>query len=124
MKRETKADRAAWTEYVDGAAVGKKSKYGNVRTGKYASKKEAMIAARLQALASVGVITDLREQVRFVLVEGQGKIRPICYIADFMYVDEDKRTRVIDVKGYTKNQVYRLKKKMMMLLRGIEIEEW
>ncbi len=124
MKRETKADRAAWTEYVDGGAAGKKSKYGNVRTGKYASKKEAMIAARLKALASVGVITDLREQVRFVLVEGQGKIRPICYIADFTFIGDDKQFHVVDVKGYTKNQVYRLKKKMMMLLLGIEIEEW
>lgn len=115
-------NRAAWTAFVEGTEAPKTNKYGAERKGKYASSKEADYAMRLEALHSRGLIQDLREQVSFTLVEGQGKIRPIKYIADFCYFEDGKR-HVVDVKGYTKNQVYRLKRKLMYLLLGIEIEE-
>lgn len=123
MRKETAAERAAWTAHIEGREVEKKNKYGAERSGKYASKKEALIAMRLHALARHNIISELREQVRFVLVEGQGKIRPICYIADFVYVDEEQKRHIVDVKGYSKNQAYRLKRKMMKLLHGLDIEE-
>lgn len=123
MRRESASERDAWTSYVEGVQAARPNKYGAVRTGKYASKKEAEVAANLAALAAAGKIRSLAEQVTFTLVEGNGKIRPIRYVADFTYWEDDV-LHVIDVKGFKKNQVYRLKKKLLILLRGIEIEEW
>lgn len=123
MRRETAAEREAWTAHVEGTAVARENKYGAVRSGKYASKHEAEVAANLAALASCGEITHLREQVSYTLVEGRGKIRPIRYVADFTYIDADLTTHVCDAKGYAKNPVYRLKKKLLLLLHGLTIEE-
>ena len=123
MRLERRGDRAAWTAHIEGSAVPRANKYGNEKVGKYASKHERDVAAALGALAACGDITDLREQVSFTLVAGNGKIRPIKYIADFVYVDAAGKTIVIDAKGYTKNPVYRLKKKLLLLLHGIQIDE-
>jgi hypothetical protein len=57
-----------------------------------------------------------------VLVPGDGKLRPIIYIADFYYTDLDGTPHVVDAKGF-KTQVYRLKKRMAALLLNITIEE-
>ncbi len=122
MRRETTAERAAWTAHVTGEAAAKANKYGAQREGKYASKYEAEVAARLACLERCGIITELREQVSFTLVEGNGKIRPIRYVADFTYIDLDGVMHICDAKGYSKNAVYRLKKKMMALM-GLTIEE-
>ena len=126
MRRESQSERAAWTELIDGknddAPV---NKYGAKRTlfnGKwYASKREADYAARLLPLVERGLITDYKEQERIVLVPGDGKLRPIVYVADFTFVENGKR-RVLDAKG-AKTQVYRLKKRMAALLLGVQIEE-
>lgn len=115
-----KQEREAWTAYFEGRDA-KENKYGNER-GEYASKHEAEEAAKLHALASRGVITDLQEQVRFTLIPGDGKLRPITYIADFCWRENGEQV-VADAKGYTKNPVYRLKKKMLKLLHGIDIRE-
>lgn len=122
VRRETSAERAAWTAAVAGVQAARPNKYGAVRTGKYASKHESDIATHLSILAHCGAISDLREQVSYTLVPGNGKIRPIKYIADFVYV-ADGLTVVADAKGYSKDKVYRLKKKLMALLHGIEIVE-
>jgi hypothetical protein len=121
--RERRGEREAWTAFVEGTTAAKPNKYGAVRSGGYASKHEERVAGDLAALQRTGVIKDLREQVSYTLVEGQGKIRPMRYVADFVYVDKEGITHVCDAKGYTKDKVYRLKKKMMLLLHGIEIEE-
>lgn len=81
----------------------------------YDSKKEARRATVLKRWQDVGLITGLKEQVRFVLQEGYTnnkgkKIRPIEYVADFMYV-QDGRQIVEDCKGM-RTDVYKLKKKM------------
>ena len=119
--RETKAEREAWTRYVDGG-TSKVNKYGAERTGKYASRHEAEAAGKFAALASRGIITALEEQARIILVPGDGKLRPIVYVADFRYVDRDGNTHIVDAKGY-KTQVYRLKKRLAALLLGLTIEE-
>ena len=123
MRRETKAERAAWTALIDGsAAPAAVNKYGNERAGKYASKHEADTAGKLHALAAAGAIHNLEEQKRIVLVPSNGKLRAIVYVADFHYVDKDGKRHVVDAKGF-KTQVYRLKKRMAALLLNVTIEE-
>lgn len=122
MRRESSAERAAWTAHIQGTPAVRANKYGAQRSGKYASKYEEAIAGKLAVLQLVGDITELREQVSYTLVPGNGKIRPIKYIADFVYIEGGK-TVVADAKGFTKDKVYRLKKKLMLLLHGIEIIE-
>lgn len=118
--RERRNIREAWTAYVEGRAP-VENKYGNERSKRYASKYQAEIAAKLWALESRGIITDLREEVPVVLVSGNGKIRPIIYRADFVY-KQDGVKHVVDAKG-CKTPVYRLKRKLAALLLGLEIEE-
>ena len=122
MRRETQAERAAWTEFVDGTKPDKGNKYGARRQGRYASKHEAATAVKYHALEAGKVIRELKEQVRFVLVPGNGKLRPIVYVADFTYLDRDGKLHVVDAKG-CKTPTYRLKKRAAALLLGIEIEE-
>lgn len=96
-----------------------KSKYGAKRVEQdgvvYDSKKEAKRAAILEQWEKYGVITGLRKQVSFELQPGytnnQGqKIRPITYVADFVYTREGKLI-VEDTKGF-KTDVYRIKRKI------------
>lgn len=122
MRRESKAERAAWTKFVSMQDEPKPSKYGNERAGKYASKHEADVAMKLDALHRAGQINNLGEQVRFTLVEGRGRVRPVIYIADFVYFDLSGQRHVLDAKGF-KTQMYRLKKRMMELIHDIDVEE-
>ena len=119
--RERRGEREAWTRFVEGGEGAKANKYSAQRAGKYASKYEAEIASKLWALHRGGKITELREQVPFILVPGDGKIRPIKYIADFVYLQDGHR-HIVDAKG-CKTPVYRLKRKLAALLLGITIEE-
>lgn len=116
-----RSQREAWTAYVEGREP-RVNKYSAIREGQYASKHEAACAAQLHALASRGLIRDLREQERIVLVAGNGKLRPVVYVADFIYTDLDGGRHVVDAKGM-KTPVYRLKKRLAALLYGITIEE-
>ena len=98
-------------------------KYNAKRTNGFASKHEADIAAKLIALEKAGKIMDLQFQVPFVLVEGCGKVRDIKYVADFVFHEGTYDNYVVaDAKG-CKTPVYLLKKKLMYLLLGIEVEE-
>lgn len=81
----------------------------------YDSKKECLRAAELRLLQTCGAISDLQEQVRFVLqepfVNNYGKkIRAIEYVADFTYTENGKQV-VEDCKG-VKTDVFKLKHKM------------
>ena len=92
---------------------------------RFDSTKEGHRWCELQTLQKAGVISDLQRQVKFELQPAfyfQGKkIRPIQYIADFVY-NEGKEQIVEDVKG-VKTQEYKLKKKMMQYIYGIDIKE-
>lgn len=83
----------------------------------YDSKFESEKAFELQLKQRAGLIKDLQEQVPFVLQEGyinnQGKkIRPIFYIADFVYEENGKKI-VMDTKSpATRTEVYKIKKKL------------
>ena len=100
------------------------SKYHAVRTGKYASKKEAKRAQELMLLQRCGEITELEEQVIYPLIPKQEGERAVTYTADFRYVDENGRLVVEDVKSTaTKTQQYVIRRKLMKFVHGISIVE-
>ena len=81
---------------------------------KFASKKEAGRYIELKLLLKLGKIKKLKLQPKFELqpkFKKDGKAyRAINYIADFMYLQNDKII-IEDTKGF-KTQVYLLKKKL------------
>ena len=89
------------------------SKYRNIKTNGYDSKKESIRARELSLLEKAGVISYLQEQVKFELVPKQDKERSVVYVADFVYREGDKAI-VEDVKGI-KTQVYIIKRKLFKL---------
>ena len=97
-------------------------KFQNVKTNGYASKAESRRAHELSVAQSAGVITDLREQVRWKILPSQDGERPVHYVADFQYRDCNGQLVVEDVKG-VKTPVYILKRKMMLFVHGIKILE-
>ena len=87
------------------------------------SRKEYRRWQELLLLEKAGVIKGLRRQVKYELqprVPGKWP-RPVTYIADFVY-HEGKKEIVEDVKGY-QTDVYKLKKRLMWVVHGIEIRE-
>ena len=102
------------------------NKYGNHRTTvngiTFDSKDEALRYIELIYLQRAGLIRDLQLQVPFELLPKQGKERAVKYIADFVYYDKDGNLVVEDAKGF-RTDLFRLKKKMMMYFKGIEIKE-
>lgn len=110
-----------------------KGKYGNqvteVRGIQFDSKKEARRFEELLLLMEAGIISDLKLQVDFTLMESYTKldgerVRGIKYRADFVYTDSNGKEVVEDVKSTaTRTKVYIMKKKMMLEKFGIEIRE-
>lgn len=121
----------------------KGSKYGNKKVEvngiTFDSKKEAKRYGELLLLEKVGAIQDLRLQVKFVLIPSQyeykwsekkgeevkGKCleRECTYVADFVYWDNNHDRQVVeDTKGF-RTDVYKIKRKLMLKVHGIEITE-
>lgn len=98
-------------------------KYGAVRTVvdniTFASKAEAHRYRQLKLLLAGGKITDLEMQKRYkITVNGQ----LICtYVSDFDYVENGQKVTE-DVKGM-RTSVYKIKRKLMMAVHGIDIRE-
>jgi hypothetical protein len=110
---------------------------------KFDSKKEAGYYLYLKQREEHGEISNLRTQVPFEIVPAvygerikhlktKDKTERYCiqkashYVADFVYiVTATGKQEVIDVKSYItrKQPVYRLKKKLMLAVNGIEIIE-
>ena len=93
------------------------------------SRKEYTRYCELLLLARGGYISDLKLQVKYVLIPAQkdegGKIleRECSYIADFVYFDKKtQRTVVEDAKG-VKTKDYIIKRKLMLERYGIRIRE-
>ena len=98
---------------------------------RYDSKKEFRRWHELRLMEAAGLIKDLQRQVKFVLIPSQkkeGKViaRECAYIADFVYQEKiglnEWQTVVEDAKGM-KTEVYKIKKKLMLWVHGIEIKE-
>lgn len=105
----------------------KKPKYGNVRTGKNASKRESKRAQVLKFMQRDGQISELREQVKYTLIPSQridGKVaeRAVTYTADFVYRDKAGNEIVEDSKGF-KTQQYIIRRKLMLWVHGIKVTE-
>lgn len=109
------------------------------------SKKEAERYLILSSLEKSGGIRDLRLQVPFVLIPNQYEEvtvlspkrhkektvkklveRKVEYVADFVYTDENGKTVVEDVKGFklsTAYAVFVIKRKLMLWVHGIKVQE-
>lgn len=115
--------RSRWMEKLFKFDAPPKNKYRNqpeeINGIKFASKKEAKRYGELGFLVKAKVITNLELQPRYPIVINGVKVT--TYVADFRYV-EDGKTVVEDTKGY-KTDIYKLKKKLMSAVHGIEIQE-
>ena len=124
----------------------KGNKYGALKINGYDSKAEARRGAELELLQAAGKISNLRKQVKIVLIPAQyeasgefyksgahkgepkpGKLieRECSYIADFVYTKDGEQI-VEDVKGYKGGEAYRLfaiKRKLLLFLFGIRVTE-
>lgn len=106
-------------------------KYGNEkvvdRGRRFDSKAEHRRFVHLELLERAGEIADLKCQVEFELIPelpkpSGGKERATKYLADFTYRDRKGRLVVEDVKGAVTPE-FRLKRKLMLHVHGIEIQE-
>ena len=120
-------------------------KYGNENVEYegmiFDSKRELKRWKELVLLQKAGKIRDLERQVKFELIPTQwatekqygarGKeIKPrvyaeeksVSYFADFAYYTNSGEYVVEDAKG-CRNQVYIIKRKLMLYLHGIRIRE-
>ena len=106
--------------------VARRSKYGShavvVDGVRFDSRKEARRWLRLTAMRDAGEIGDLRRQVRYELIVNGVLI--CAYYADFVYRSGGAEV-VEDVKSAAtrKNERYRLKRKLMRAVHGIDILE-
>jgi len=105
--------------------AGAKIKYHNQKTDvdgyTFDSKAEANRYCDLKLLQKAKRICDLELQPRFDLTVNSVKIG--FYKADFAYTEVENGERIVeDVKGVM-TPVYRLKKKLVKALHGIEIRE-
>ena len=104
------------------------NKYHAEKVGGHASKKEHKRAGQLKLMQMAGEISDLREQVSFELIPAQrdkaGRLleRSCRYIADFVYRDKQGNPVVEDTKGF-RTKEYKIKKKLMLQVHGIQIKE-
>lgn len=107
----------------------RESKYHNRKTAAdgimFDSQKEANRYRQLRLLERAGEIRGLQLQVKYEVIPKTGKERATYYIADFVYEERKGgkwETVVEDCKGM-KTDVYKLKKKLMRHVHGIEIQE-
>lgn len=103
------------------------NKYRNCKTTidniTFDSKAEARRYGELKLLERVGKISDLQMQKRYEIIGKSECGRALYYVADFVYLEDDK-TVVEDVKSPTTlTAVYKLKRRMMIEKYGIKIKE-
>lgn len=120
------------------------NKYQAIKTTvngiEFDSRKEAGRYHELLILERYGLISDLRCQVKYILIpsqyetlerygkngqrlkDGQKLIEKECaYIADFVYIEDGKEV-VEDTKGF-KTKDYIIKRKLMLYVHGIRVKE-
>ncbi|NLB89990.1 MAG: DUF1064 domain-containing protein [Clostridiales bacterium] len=101
------------------------NKYNNKKTVVdgivFDSKREAKRWQELKVLERAGEITDLERQVKFELIPKQKGERSCSYTADFVYIEQGERV-VEDSKGH-KTRDYVIKRKLMLQVHGVRIQE-
>lgn len=121
----------------------KSRKYGNhkIQIGEntFDSRKEYIRYLDLLGMLNEGKITDLKRQVKYVLIPAQrepdeigprggihkGKLieKEVSYYADFVYKLADSGITIVeDTKGMRTTE-YVIKRKMMLYFHGIRIKE-
>jgi hypothetical protein len=141
--------RESWTEYAEKqglirepqpaavvTAAPRKQKYNAVRTTidgiTFASKKEAARYEVLKLRQTAGEIKDLACQPMFPLhvmrlAYNETPIRVTQigkFTADFSYLEmASGEYKIEDVKGFSKGEAYRLRKKLVEAIHGITITE-
>ena len=100
-----------------------KPKYGNKTTETnglmFDSKKEARFFLQLQQDPSV---VSIKTQVRYELIPKQDGERACTYVADFVVEYQSDEVVVYDVKG-ARTALYLVKRKLMLWVHGITIQE-
>ena len=117
--REIIDKEKAGQKKLDAKASPKPSKYKNVRTNGFDSKKEAARYQELVLLEKAGEIQALETQVGYPL-----RVKDVLighYVADYVYWQNGDWV-VEDCKG-VKTPIYRIKCKLMKAIYGIEIKE-
>lgn len=130
-----KTSRNAWRKF---------SKYGNKKVfdpfhGNFDSQLEHDVYLYLLRLQEQGEIHDLKRQVEIEVIPkslffkfkqlktkfryNAHHLRSMKYIADYTYYDKEGGYHVCDAKG-RKTKEYVIKKKILLALKGIYIEEW
>lgn len=104
---------------------GRRSKYNaravTIDGHRFASQAEAIRYGELSLLERAGKIAELVLQPKYPLKVNEIHVGE--YVADFSYIDAETEAEVVeDVKGF-KTPVYRLKRKLVQALYGIEIKE-
>ncbi len=127
-----------------------KMKYHNIKTKtfdgiEFDSRKEARRWNELKLLERAKEIKDLQRQVKYTLIPAQYETieryskkgerlkdgmklveRECSYVADYTYKDKQGNVHVEDVKGYKEGGAYSIfviKRKLMLYVHGIKIEE-
>ena len=92
-------------------------------------QKGTLPRGTLKLWQRAGLISDLREQVTFVLIpaqhdnDGNPIEKSVRYIADFVYTDNETGQMVVeDTKG-VRTKEYIIKRKLMLYIHGIRIKE-
>lgn len=90
------------------------------------SKREAQRYCELKLFLKAGEIRNLVLQPRFLLQDeffdkNGVKHKKIEYVADFLYIDNDGKAIVEDVKGVL-TDVYKIKKKMFLKIYDDQYE--
>jgi len=98
-----------------------KNKYNNIKMVvddiTFDSKKEAERYCTLKVLQQMGIIKNLRRQVKIELIPKTPRNGARYYIADFVYTDTATGKEIFeDVKSEitAKDKVYRLKKDLLL----------
>lgn len=118
-------ERLSSKEYQAQSSKPKRNKYGAKRTVVdgilFDSKAEASYYSMLKMREKGGDVSAVELQRPFSLLGPKGEL--ICtYKADFCFWDHKAdKFRVVDVKG-VETSVFKLKRKMMKILLGIEVE--
>ena len=112
------------------------NKYGNRKVTIFGitfdSRREAQRYLELVSMERAGKIKDLETQVKYELIPTQrderGKVveRSCDYVADFVYrkINPDNTLELVveDAKGF-RTEVYKIMKKLMLWVHGIQIQE-
>lgn len=102
-----------------------RNKYGAKKTVldgiRFDSKAEANFYATLKLREKAGEVSGVELQRPFALIGPDGEVIT-TYRSDFAFWDHiEDRFRVVDVKG-VETDVFKLKRKMMRSMLGIEVE--